>query len=329
MMAIQSELLISTKATILLVDDQPEHIDVIKSVLDQHFIVKATVRSELVFQICSAGGIDLILLDVMMPGMNGYEVCRQLKNYPATREIPVIFLTSKEGQDDEAVGLELGAVDFIRKPSTPLVVLARCRNTIAFQRAKEDLFRNNAELEKKNIQLQELNKTLKDLVTIDGLTGIPNRRRFDEYLLQEWNRALRDRSPISLIVMDIDYFKLFNDNYGHAAGDECLKKVAQTLAASMVRAIDLMARYGGEEFVCILPKTNASGLVKVGNHLRDSINSLYIVHGYSIVAPYVTISLGGATMIPSQEISPFLLVSQADAKLYKAKEGGRNRLVVE
>ena len=178
-------------------------------------------------------------------------------------------------------------------------------------------------------QLLELNKTLRDLVTVDGLTSIPNRRRFDEYLVQEWNRALRDKTPISVIVIDIDFFKKFNDNYGHVSGDECLKQIAHSLAASLVRSIDLMARYGGEEFACILPKTDAAGLFMVGNQLRENINALRIPHEHSKVAPHVTISLGGATMIPSQETLPYLLVGQADARLYKAKEGGRNRLVSE
>lgn len=319
----------SKDGTILLVDDQPEQIDMIKSALNKFLSVKVAIRGDLALKIACGGGVDLILLDVEMPNMDGYEVCRQLKAHPATQNIPVIFLTGKGGQDDEAIGLALGAVDFIRKPSSPEVVLTRCRNTISYHRIKEDLRRKNEELAEKNGQLMALNKTLEDLVIIDGLTGIPNRRRFDEYLIQEWNRALRDQSPISLIVIDIDYFKPFNDHYGHGAGDECLKKVAQTLAASMVRATDLMARYGGEEFVCILPKTDEAGLVVVGNQLRENIAALAIPHEYSKVADHITVSLGGASLTPSPEILPYLLVGQADARLYKAKAAGRNRLVVD
>ncbi len=140
---------------------------------------------------------------------------------------------------------------------------------------------------------------------------------------------MRDKTPLSLIVIDIDYFKPFNDNYGHTAGDECLKKIAKTLASSMARSVDLIARYGGEEFVCILPKTEASGMVQVGNQLRDNINALQFPHEYSKVAQHITISLGGASIIPSQESSQFLLVGQADSMLYKAKDGGRNRLEIE
>ncbi|MBF0583277.1 MAG: diguanylate cyclase [Magnetococcales bacterium] len=197
------------------------------------------------------------------------------------------------------------------------------------QAVMDELNRKNKELDSKNAKLVELNKTLTDMVTIDGLTGIPNRRRFDEYLIQEWNRALRDKTPLSLIVIDIDFFKQYNDNYGHTAGDKCLKKVARALADTMVRSIDLVARYGGEEFICILPNTDAAGLVRVGNNLRDSINALAIPHAYSKVASHITISLGGDTLVPSLEMVPFLLVGQADARLYRAKETGRNRLVSE
>lgn len=319
----------TTEGTILIIDDQPESIDVIKSALSNFFTLKIATKGELALKIAKAGNVDLILLDILMPGMDGYAVCRQLKRDPATREIPIIFQTSKDGYDDEAIGLELGAVDFIRKPSSPAVVLTRSRNTIAHHRAKKDLHNKNQELEETNRKLQELNNTLKNLAIIDGLTGIPNRRRFDEFLLQEWNRALREKTPIALIVIDIDYFKPFNDNYGHAEGDECLKKVAQALASSMPRVTDLMARYGGEEFVCILPNTNISGLVKVGNQLRENINALRIPHGFSKVAPHITISLGGDSMIPTKESLPQLLVGHADSRLYKAKENGRNQLVVD
>ncbi|HIJ82798.1 MAG: diguanylate cyclase response regulator [Magnetococcales bacterium] len=280
------------EGTVLLVDDQPEQIDIIRSALERYFVIKVATRGTLAINIARTSKIDLILLDILMPDMDGHEVCRQIKNDPAISKIPIIFLTSKDGQHDEAVCLELGAVDFIRKPSSPLVLLTRCRNTIAYHHAKEKLHQKNKELAEKNQQLQELNNVLKNLATIDGLTGIPNRRKYDEYLVQAWNRALRDQSPISLIVIDIDFFKQFNDNYGHAAGDECLKNVAQTLASTMVRAIDLMARYGGEEFVCILPNTDAAGLIRVGNQLIENINRLYIPHRFSSVAKHVTISLG-------------------------------------
>ncbi|CAK0773132.1 Diguanylate cyclase [Gammaproteobacteria bacterium] len=247
-----SEITDSKEGTILLVDDQPEQIRIIKSALDSFFFIKIATRGELAIKIANIGGVDLILLDVVMPAMDGYETCRQLKNNPLTKNIPVIFLTGKESQNDETVGLELGAVDFIRKPSSPLVLLTRCRNTISYQRIKEDLQRKNDELSEKNKQLLVLNKMLENLSVTDGLTGIPNRRKFEEYLIQEWSRALRDSSPISMIVIDVDYFKLFNDHYGHLAGDDCLKTIAKTLATSTARSF----RSGGALWrggVCLHP----------------------------------------------------------------------------
>ncbi|MEO5333158.1 MAG: hybrid sensor histidine kinase/response regulator [Magnetococcus sp. YQC-5] len=212
---------------ILLVDDQPEHIDVIKSVLEQHFIVKAAIRGDLAFQICIAGGVDLILLDVMMPGMNGNEVCRQLKNHPVTREIPVIFLTSKESQDDEAVGLELGAVDFIRKPSSPLVVLTRCRSTIAHQQAKKDLREKNMELQQALNELQQAMKIREDMERISrhdlkgplsSIIGMPELLLEDDNLTDRQRKFIKmiERSGYSLLEMinrSLDLFKMENGTY--------------------------------------------------------------------------------------------------------------------
>ncbi|MEO5362647.1 MAG: diguanylate cyclase [Magnetococcus sp. DMHC-8] len=321
---------------------------------------------------------DMVISDITMPIMNGFELCTHLKNNPDTRQIPVLLLTNLADPNDLIYGLAARADSYLTKPYDDqflLMRVAECLNpdrpvppdqqledeplairfagrthTVTATRAQilniflatyeNSLLQNrqltrqqmemgqlNERLAEKNAQLLELNKTLRDLAIIDGLTDIPNRRRFDEYLQQEWNRALRDHSPLSLIVMDIDYFKLFNDHYGHAAGDECLRQVARTLSASVVRSIDLVARYGGEEFVCILPNTDMEGLVRVGNQFLDNINALQLPHPQSRVAPHVTISLGGATLIPVQESAPSVLVGQADARLYKAKEGGRNRLV--
>ncbi len=230
----------------------------------------------------------------------------------------------------------MGAVDYIAKPFSPAVVQARVRTQIKLKWTLErervlnrKLSSLNDELAEKNDQLLELNKTLKDMATIDGLTGIPNRRRFDEYLEQEWNRSLRDKTPLSLILIDIDFFKPYNDNYGHTEGDECLKKVADALASSMTRSIDLMARYGGEEFVCVLPETEIPGLIQVGNRLRESVASLSLLHEHSQVAQHITVSLGGVTMVPTIESKPGDLIRLADERLYKAKDGGRNRLVAD
>ncbi|CAK0748599.1 putative Diguanylate cyclase [Gammaproteobacteria bacterium] len=182
-------------------------------------------------------------------------------------------------------------------------------------------------LQLKNEKLSELNRILEDLSSLDGLTAIPNRRRFDEYLIREWHFSLNDRVPLSMIVIDIDHFKLFNENYGYIAGDDCLRTIARTLKTSLIRASDLVARYGGEEFACILPNTDSSSLISIGNQLKNSVSELSIPHEFSRVAKYVTISLGGATIMPSEEVSPYLLIGKADSCLYRAKAQGRNQFV--
>ncbi|MEO5378149.1 MAG: diguanylate cyclase [Magnetococcus sp. DMHC-6] len=323
--------------TILIVDDERFNLNVLKNILDDQYDVMVSMNgTEALKRAVSSPQPDLILLDIIMPGMDGYQVLARLKADKSTAEIPVIFVTSMSEAMDESKGLSLGAVDYITKPFVPVVALARIQTQLRLKWSIErerSLNRNlaqlNDELADKNGQLIDLNKTLKDLASSDGLTGIPNRRRFDEYFELEWKRALRHKTALSLILMDIDFFKPFNDHYGHAAGDECLKKVAQTLVNSRGRAIDLIARYGGEEFVCLLPETETLGLSIVGNQLRDNIAALRYPHDYSKVAPYVTMSLGGACLVPSQEIEPQSLLKRADERLYKAKEYGRNQFVFE
>ncbi|MBF0449045.1 MAG: diguanylate cyclase [Magnetococcales bacterium] len=296
------------QGTILIVDDERFNITVLKDLLDPDYdTMVAKNGRQALERVSSAELPDLILLDVMMPEMNGYEVCEHLKNDPRTAPIPVIFISALNQVGDEAKGLALGAIDYISKPFSPDLVLLRIQNHMIFKKMSD---------------------RFKDMATLDGLTGIANRRRFDLFLDQEWHRSTRSKSPLSLILMDIDFFKPFNDNYGHALGDECLKKVAQTLAACMSRATtDLIARYGGEEFVCVLPETDLDGAIKMGEELRQAISDLNFPHEHSKVANHVTISLGAVTIIPTQESKLEDLVSSADKLLYQAKEQGRNRLV--
>ncbi|MBF0162797.1 MAG: diguanylate cyclase [Magnetococcales bacterium] len=279
---------------------------------------------------------DLILLDVMMPGMDGFQVLEQLQATPHTQSIPVLFVTAMNDAPNEAQGLAMGAVDYIGKPFSPAVVRARVQTHLRLkesmekeQRMNQQLGQLNALLSENNQKLQELNKKLLDMASVDGLTDIPNRRRFDAFLAHEWSRAVRDKTPLALILLDIDFFKPFNDHYGHAAGDECLKKVAKALAAAMLRSIDLVARYGGEEFVCVLPGTDTAGMIQVGNRLRESVAALALPHAYSAVASHITISLGGVSLIPDAASEANILVPMADERLYKAKAAGRNRLVTE
>ncbi|CAN2039510.1 two-component system, chemotaxis family, response regulator WspR [Candidatus Magnetomoraceae bacterium gMMP-15] len=291
---------------VLLVDDIKANINIMRKILKDKYNVSYVQDGESALKyIRSNPTIDLILLDIMMPGIDGYEVCKRLKADERTKNIPVIFITSKSKTQDETKGLELGAVDYIIKPFSKPIIRARVRNHLMM---------------KKQIDL------LENLSNLDGLTGIPNRRNFDKFLNLECNRAARSASPLSLIFMDIDFFKKFNDNYGHAAGDRCLKKVACALSDSIKRPTDFIARYGGEEFVAVLPETDFQGALMVAQSIQQNIGLQNIQHAYSSVASHVTMSLGAITIVPTKGISPLFLIEAADDALYEAKEGGRNMI---
>ncbi len=296
------------QATILAVDDAPENLQVLNAVLKDHYRVKVATSGERALALATgAEPPDLILLDVMMPGMDGYEVCARLKDDPRTRDIPVLFVSARDEEEDEARGLALGAIDYIVKPIRPSIVQARVRNHLELKRNRDLLAR---------------------LTTVDHLTGISNRRRYDEYLELEWRRAARDQTPIALIAIDIDHFKAYNDLYGHPKGDTCLIAVAQALAQSVSRTPDLIARCGGEEFACVLPGTDATGASHLADEMLTRVLALEMEHARSATHEKVTVSIGVAAMIPDPEEPPQTLVALADAALYQAKAEGRNRVVV-
>ncbi|OYD86411.1 diguanylate cyclase domain-containing protein [Azospirillum brasilense] len=293
------------RSKILVVDDIPSNVHVLSRILkDDHDIYFATDGAK-ALELVQSRLPDLVLLDIMMPGMDGYEVCARIKADPITRDIPVIFISAKSEVEDETYGLEVGAIDFISKPISPPIVKARVRNHLLLKR-QTDLLRT--------------------LSFNDGLTGIANRRRFDEVLLREWRRCGRAQLPLSLIMLDVDQFKPYNDHYGHQAGDECLRAVAQLLADQMMRPGDLIARYGGEEFVCLLPETDEDGAVQVAERMRQMVAERRLPHAVSHVADHVTISLGVATARPMLDDTPDRLTQLADGLLYEAKRAGRNRV---
>lgn len=296
----------ASKKTILIVDDEPANVMILSSMLKSDYTTLAVTHGEKALRLATADSPpDLILLDVVMPGMDGYEVCRRLKADPQASKIPVIFITGKDGEQDEVKGFEAGAVDYVTKPFSAPIIKARVHT---------------------HIELKKLRDYLEWQSHIDGLTGIPNRRCFDEYLAAKWDPAGRETGVLSLIIMDIDYFKNFNDHYGHQAGDECLKTVARTLQSALKNKNDLLARYGGEEFACILPGTEVADAARIAEELRRSILELRIPHAYSSAASCVTISLGAATASSTAESSPLFVLKAADEGLYKAKEAGRNRI---
>ncbi|MGL1931487.1 MAG: diguanylate cyclase [Desulfotalea sp.] len=293
------------RSTILVVDDQPANIMVLGEALKDEYQVKLATSGLKAIEIASSDDPpDLILLDIIMPGIDGYQVCKLLKDDMKTNQIPVIFITAKDQEEDETKGLEYGAVDYITKPFSIPIVKARVKT---------------------HLELKKHRDLLEDLSTLDGLTGIPNRRKFDEYLDSEWKRAVRDNSPLTVIMIDIDNFKLFNDNYGHGVGDDCLKKVAKKLSLSGKRPADFVARYGGEEFSCIIPNTNVEKAEELAEVMRKNIEQLNIPHEFSPTSDRVTISLGVATKIPTISKSFEQLVKSADEALYKAKFEGKNR----
>jgi len=290
---------------ILVVDDAPINIQVLNESLRERYRIFFATNGADALNLAASMLPDLILLDVMMPDMDGYEVCRRLKTDALLQGIPVIFISAMSQQEDEAVGLELGAVDYITKPFNPAIVQLRVRNQLELKRQRDLLER---------------------LAMIDGLTGLPNRRAFDETYEREWRRAARNQSSLSLLLLDIDFFKAYNDAYGHLAGDDCLKQVAAVLARALVRPGDFMARFGGEEFVCVLPETTLEGALQLAEKLRSAVEQLQIPHEMSSIAPVVTISIGAAATVPAGEQAGAALLREADGNLYAAKHAGRNRV---
>ena len=297
----------SARQTVLIVDDLPVNIAFASTILEEECNTLTTSNGEDAIRLAIEHQPDLILLDILMPGMNGFEVCRRLKADPRTRAIPVIFLTSLSKEEDEERGLWLGAIDYITKPFSSPVVRARVRNHLELRRQRDLLER---------------------LSNVDGLTGIANRRLFDKCLQREWLRCQRQNDPLALLMIDVDLFKAYNDGYGHLAGDECLKRVASALAHGLARATDVIARYGGEEFACILPVTYTEGAALVGEQLRAAVASLAIPHAFSTVTDHVTVSIGGCAVFPSPAITSTEFLATADQQLYEAKHGGRDRVCV-
>jgi len=290
---------------ILIADDQPTNIRVLFELFrDQCDVFMATSGAQTI-QICRAELPDLILLDVVMDDIDGHEVCRRLKADSLTSAIPIIFVTSQNQEADEVIALGLGAVDFITKPINPVIVRARVRTHLTLK-LQGDLLRASA--------------------LLDGLTGVANRRKFDEDVQTDWRQCLRESAPLSLILIDIDYFKLYNDRYGHQAGDNCLKLVAMALFETLRRPYDKLARYGGEEFACLLPKTKLAGASAMAQRMQTRVSELRVEHLGSNVDQIVTISLGVASMVPTPSVTPELLLKAADQQLYEAKRTGRARV---
>jgi len=329
---------IEYKAVVLLVDDQPMVAEGIRRMLqdesdiDFHYCEDPSKALELAIEIKST----IILQDLVMPDVDGMTLMRFYKSHPETSQIPVLVLSSKEDPEIKSDAFSHGANDYLVKLPEPVELIARIRahskHYITLQehnKAYELMQKMQVELAEANKELEQRNLELQHLSRIDGLTGIPNRRSFDEALKKEWCRASRqtNETDISLIMIDIDFFKLYNDGYGHQQGDDCLKLVAKEISKDIKRDCDLIARYGGEEFVAVLSNTSLHAAMKIAEKMRKHIEKLAIPHEYSAHETCVTLSLGVATLIPTKNNHPAQLIEAADKALYKAKKNGRNQVI--
>ncbi|MDR3264414.1 MAG: diguanylate cyclase [Synergistaceae bacterium] len=294
-----------SKYGILVVDDERSNLAVLNRILSSEYTVFTAKSGEEALSRVERDRPDLILLDIVMPGMDGFEVLRKLKASQETRNIPVIFITELSGEESEERGLFLGAVDYIMKPFKNAIVLARVRA---------------------HIQIVHQLRTIERLGLMDPLTDIPNRRSFDNHIGIEWRRCIRERRSISFMMMDLDTFKSYNDTYGHPQGDVLLKTVAKIFAAAARRPSDLPARLGGEEFGLLLPNTDLAGAVAAAEKIRVEVENRKLLTAAGVVTS-ATISIGVTSIVPTKGDAVSVFVAKADENLYKAKKAGRNRIV--
>lgn len=298
---------LATNGRILIVDDAMENVQVLYQALRDEQEVLFALDGPTAIEIARQQMPDLILLDAVMPGMDGYAVCAALRATPEVQDIPIIFVTALSQPEDETRALEAGAVDFISKPFNVAVVRARVRTQLTVKRQAD---------------------AMRELTLTDALTAVANRRHFNDTLELEWRRCARSGMPLSAIMIDIDHFKHYNDEYGHQAGDLCLQKVAAAMKKCAARPQDLLARYGGEEFILLLPQEGLAGASAVARRILDEVDALALPHKASPTSSMVSVSMGVATLQPGEGGEASLLVRGADEQLYRAKQHGRNRYCV-
>ena len=317
-------------AMVLLIDDQAMIGEAIRRILldkpdiDFHFCSDPAEALVVAEQIRPT----VILQDLVMPSMDGLAMVQRFRSQAVTRNVPIIVLSTREDPKVKAEAFAAGANDYLVKLPDEIELVARLRYHSKAYLALIQRDQAFQALHKSQQQLMEMNIQLQRLMNMDGLTGLNNRRHFDEYATVEWFRAIREKSTLSILMIDVDQFKNYNDTYGHLAGDDALKSIAQAIQQSVHRPADLAARFGGEEFVVILPSTPLAGAQLVGENIRRSIEELHIPHTGSSVADHATVSVGGAFRIPTADDSLVALIGSADSALYEAKKQGRNRAII-
>lgn len=315
---------------VLLVDDQPIIAEGIRRMLENEKDINFHYCEEPSKAIDTAIDVDatVILQDLVMPDVDGMTLVRFYRANHTTKDIPVIVLSSKEDPKIKSDAFSYGASDYLVKLPDPIELIARIRShakNYIMQTERDAAFFALREMKK---QLEESNRKLQKMSMQDGLTGISNRRHFDETLDEQLNIASKTQAPLSLILIDIDHFKLYNDHYGHQGGDDCLSKVAKAIEKECKNSEDMAARYGGEEFVVLLPATPEEHAFSVADRIRKAVEKLNIEHKKSSTADHVSISLGIGTMEPNEQLDAKALIERADGALYKAKEEGRNTAIM-
>ena len=318
------------KIMVLLVDDQPFVGQAVRLALSKqpHINFHYCARAEEAVGVAELTKPTVILQDLVMPGVDGLTLVHQYRANPATRDIPIIVLSTTEDPAIKRAAFAAGVNDYLVKLPDTIELVARIEYHSRFYINLQQRDAAFQALQESQQKLQEINLELLRLTNTDGLTGIANRRYFDDYLETEWRRAKRQQAQMSMLLIDVDNFKSYNDTYGHVAGDEVLRRVAAAIQTVCRRPADLAARFGGEEFALILPDTNERGVGLLGEAVRHAVEELAIWHSSASTGGRVTVSCGGATLIPSEGDLPTRLIELADSRLYRAKSQGKNRMII-
>lgn len=323
---------------ILIVDDSKSDVEFIKAVLHSSGFKDVTEAgsAKKAYEILGIDGggqaeadVDLILLDVNMPDVSGIEVCTTIRSYEIFADTPIIIITASGEKETLQLAFEVGASDYIKKPFSSIELISRIRSNWKLRQKIDQLKVRHVELTEMTRQLEQANKDLQRLTFVDGLTGTPNRPSFEKYFNREWARLMRDQKPLSLLLVDIDFFKAYNDKYGYLVADEALKKVAKMLDGVGKRPGDHLARFSGNQFSITISGSPPEHVVKLAEEARDAIESLKLPHQLSTVSDYITVSIGGKTIIPDSSSTPYGLIKEADKALVTAKREGRNRAICQ